>query len=165
MKKFIVLSIIVCTSLVTNAEDIKKQGTCAALPMKAATMWFSDPNPIDKPSQNVLVSATDSKVFSLTPGVVVMETAATDIFNKKFRVIAVQYNTDTFIAYSNIHDPSVKLGDIVKKGQLLGTAEKSSTSDNYETNISVRVHLNNTDTNNIGLTATEVAVYIERLNQ
>lgn len=161
MKKFIVLSVITCAAFVTNAEDIKKQGTCATLPMKSATMWFSDPNPIDKPSQNVLVSATDNKVFSLTSGEVVSETKFRDITSNKFGLIVVRYTTDTFVAYSNIHNLSVKVGDIVKKGQLLGTAEKSGTSDNYEANVSVRVYH---DTHNIGLTATQVAVYIERLN-
>ena len=132
---FILLSIYIASNITAQTTA---HGQCRDAPMKLGEITYSMDTTCTKqhhPLTSFVVSSDNANVYAIAPGKVPLSTHL-----KNYEVVPVEYNgKDTFVAYLMLSKVAVKAGDILKKGDLIGTGTFNEKTGKSECAILVKV--------------------------
>ena len=120
----------------TLAQNDKTHAHCKLVPMKNGDITYIKDTTTSwrQPTNSFIVSSANNEVYSLTRGVV-----GAVVKVKDYQQVGIKYIGDTVMEYSLLKDVSVKPGDIVNKGDKIGTGMPDPKTGRYETSILVKV--------------------------
>ena len=142
----------------TYAQNKFEHGRCRDVPMKSGEIKYTlDTGTVrpHHPMTSFVVSSKNGDVYSMADGKVV---GVTDV--NKYETVGVTFNgKDTLLLYLMITKAAVKAGDILKKGDLIGTGTPNEKTGKTESAILVKVYAKAYTMPN-----KEVMAFIDRMN-
>ena len=118
------------------AQNNKMQDHCKLMPMKAGDIIYSKETSGSHNSNTFIVSSTKNEVYSLAPGKVA---AVVHFPGKDYQAVGINYAGDTVIEYTMLMDVSVKQGDNINKGDMIGKAMPNGKSGKSEAAIEIKI--------------------------
>ena len=156
MRKILCLfTIALCSHYNSGAQDHTGNFTCKSLPVRAGKVTTAKGS--NGYADNLVISSKSDEVHSLTAGEV---SSVFSTSKDQSKVVIVQYTTDSFITYTQLSSVTVKKGERLEKGQIIGKAGMNK--ETGENELMVQVWIGKMEKSNIHeLTAPEMCSFLK----
>ena len=151
MRKIIIVAFcLLCGVVIALAQTEQLKSSCKSLPMKAGEIVYSGNNQFGEPSRSFVITSSRKEVYALTEGTVVFcfkvpqkenqfNPDVLQYMDDNNYLVVVHYSEYTMLQYTMLSGISVKSGDSIKKGDLIGFAESNSQNWKYDSKITVSI--------------------------